>query len=136
MGYQPGLTQRWVFCNALHHCLRMVGNLVKKDDYSPRSAVGGYSFWFSYAICWVVFDRFKDNAGKALLDFIGKQEDDLTRIEQVEYRLEYSLQEEGTHATIMGKVDVIFRDEDELAVRDHKSRKREEDPSDIRSRGC
>jgi len=81
----------------------------------------------------VVFDRFKDSAGKALLDFISKYEDDLTRIEEVEYRLEYPLQEEGTHATIMGKVDVILRDEGEFEVRDYKSRKREDDPSDIRT---
>ena len=39
-----------------------------------------------------------------------------------------------THATIMGKVDVILRDADMLEVRDYKSRKHEDDPSDIRTR--
>jgi len=134
-GYQPGLTQALGYGNALHHCLRMAGDLVKKEGYSPRSAIGAaiHSGFHMPYVGGVVFDRFKDSAGKALLDFVSKHEDDLTRIEQVEYRLEYPLQEEGTHATIMGKVDVILRDKDELEVRDYKSRKREDDPSDIRT---
>jgi DNA helicase-2/ATP-dependent DNA helicase PcrA len=133
-GYKPGLTQALGYGNALHHCLRMAGDFVK-DGYSPRSAIGkavNSGFHMPY-VGDVVFDRFKDSAGRALLDFVSKHEDDLTRIEQVEYRLEFPLQEEGTHATIMGKVDVILRNKDEFEVRDYKSRKREEDPSDIRS---
>ncbi|TRZ53847.1 MAG: ATP-dependent helicase [Dehalococcoidia bacterium] len=134
-GYQPGLTQALGYGNALHHCLRIAGELVKKEGYSPRSAIGTaiHSGFHMHYVGGVVFDRFKESAGKALLDFVSKYEDDLSRIEEVEYRLEYPLQKEGTHATIMGKVDVILRDEDEFEVRDYKSRKREEDPSDIRS---
>ena len=70
---------------------------------------------------------------RVLSDFVSKYANDLTRIEEVEYRLEYPLRKEDTHATIMGKVDVILRDADRLEVRDYKSRKHEEDPNDIRT---
>jgi DNA helicase-2/ATP-dependent DNA helicase PcrA len=133
-GYQPGLTQALGYGNALHYCLRQAGELVK-EGYSPRSAIGTaiHSGFHMPFVSGPFFERFKESAGRALLDFVSKYEEDLARIEEVEYRLEYPLQKEGTHATVMGKVDVILRNEDEFEVRDYKSRKREEDPEDIRS---
>ena len=135
-GYQPGLTQALGYGNALHHCLRMAGELVKNQGYSPRSAIGTAinSGFHMHFVGGVVFERYKESAARVLSDFVSKYANDLTRIEEVEYRLEYPLQKEDTHATIMGKVDVILRDADMLEVRDYKSRKHEDDPSDIRTR--
>jgi len=134
-GYQPGLTQALGYGNALHYCLRMAGELVKKEGYSPRSAIGTaiHSGFHMPFVGGALLERFRESAGRSLLDFVSKYEEDLARIEEVEYRLEYPLQKEGTHATVMGKVDVILRDRDEFEVRDYKTRKREEAPEDIRS---
>ena len=59
---------------------------------------------------------------RTLVAFSRKYGDDLKRIEEVEYRLEFPLHEASvTSATIMGKVDVILRNAGELEVRDYKS---------------
>jgi len=130
-GYQPGLSPRLGYGNALHYCLRKAGELVKEGSYSVRSALGkaihdGFHMPF---ISGTVFEDFKNRASKALIDFAEKYGEDLTRIEEVEYRLEYPVQ----GATVMGKVDVILREGEELEARDYKSMSREEDPEDNRT---
>jgi len=118
-GYQPGLVQALGYGNALHYCLRMAGEFVKNERYSPRSAIltavdGGFHMPF---VGGVVFEKFKNAARKTLIDFSMKYGDDLERIEEVEYRLEYPVQ----NATIIGKVDVILRDGGSMEVRDYKT---------------
>ena len=69
-----------------------------------------------------VLEIFKNSAKKRLVAFTRRYGDDLKRIEEIEYRLEFPLNEAGiTSATIMGKVDVILRNAGELEVRDYKS---------------
>ena len=52
-----------------------------------------------------------------LLRFVEKHEDDMNRIKEVESRIEFPLQ----RATVMGKVDVILHDDENLEIRDYKT---------------
>jgi DNA helicase-2/ATP-dependent DNA helicase PcrA len=118
-GYQPQLNPAIGYGNGMHYCLKRAGELVKKEGYSPVSAVAtsvDEDFHMPF-VGGVVLERFKSSAKKKLVEFSQKYGDDLKRIEEVEYRLEYPIQ----NATIMGKVDVILRDGGELEVRDYKS---------------
>jgi DNA helicase-2/ATP-dependent DNA helicase PcrA len=118
-GYQPQLNMAIGFGNSLHHCLRQAGELIKKEGCNPpdavrRSVEEGFHIPF---VGGVVFDYFKNGAKNILIDFSKKYAEDLKRIEEVEYRLEYPIQ----NATIMGKVDVILREGGNMEVRDYKT---------------
>lgn len=70
----------------------------------------------------IVLDKFKKSAKERLVIFSQKYGDDLKRIEEVEYRIEFPINDGGiASATIMGKVDVILKNGGELEVRDYKS---------------
>ena len=130
-GYQPGLSPRLGYGTALHYCLRHAGELIKEGSYSVRSAFGraihdGFHMPF---VSGTVLEDFKNRASRALIDFATKYEEDLTRIEEVEYRLEYPV----LGATVLGKVDVILREGEALEVRDYKSMSRDDDPDDNRT---
>lgn len=122
-GYQPQLNQAIGYGNGMHYCLKRAGELVK-EGYSPVSAVAtsvDEDFHMPF-VGGVVLDNFKNSAKKRLVAFTQKYGDDLKRIEEVEYRLEFPIHDGGvTSATIMGKVDVILRSGGELEVRDYKS---------------
>jgi DNA helicase-2/ATP-dependent DNA helicase PcrA len=122
-GYQPELNPAIGYGNGMHYCLKRAGELVK-EGYSPVSAVAtsvDEDFHMPF-VGGVVFDNFKNSAKKRLVAFSQKYGDDLNRIEEVEYRLEFPIHDAGvTSATIMGKVDVILRNGGELEVRDYKS---------------
>lgn len=118
-GYQPELNQAIGFGNSLHYCLRRASELIKNKDHDPLDAVArsveeGFHVPF---VGGVVFDYYKNSARNILIKFARKYSEDLKRIEEVEYRLEYPIH----NATIMGKVDVILRDEEEMEVRDYKT---------------
>jgi DNA helicase-2/ATP-dependent DNA helicase PcrA len=118
-GYQPQLNPAIGYGNGMHYCLKRAGELVKKEGYSPVSAVAtsvDEDFHMPF-VGGVVLENFKNSAKKRLVAFSQKYGDDLKRIEEVEYRLEYPIQ----NATIMGKVDVILKDGGGLEVRDYKS---------------
>jgi len=118
-GYQPGLNQAIGFGNSLHYCLRRAGELIKVEGVEPCAAATK-SVEESFHIPFVggaVFDYFKNSAKKILAEFSKKYAEDMKRIEEVEYRLEYPIQ----NATIMGKVDVILREGGEMEVRDYKT---------------
>jgi len=126
-GYQPGFVQEIDYGPALHYCLRIASDLIRTEGYDPRTAVASAvdeNFHMAY-VSGIVFDRIKDAANRTLTEFADEYGDDLTRIEEVEYRLEFPLQEQGeeggSSATIMGRVDVLLRDMDELEVRDYKT---------------
>jgi DNA helicase-2/ATP-dependent DNA helicase PcrA len=118
-GYQPGLVQAIGFGKALHYCLRRAGELIKNEGHDPLAAITtsvdeGFHIPF---VGGVVFQYFKNSAKNILTEFTKEYEDDLKRIEEVEYRLEYPIY----NATIMGKVDVIMRTEGAMEVRDYKT---------------
>ncbi len=118
-GYQPELNIAIGFGNALHYCLRRVGELIKNEGYSPLSAVAtsvDEDFHMPF-VGGVVLNNFRQRAKNLLINFSKKYGDDLEHIEEVEYRLEYPIH----NATIMGKVDVILREGGKLEVRDYKT---------------
>lgn len=118
-GYQPGFVQTIDYGPALHYCLRVAGKLVSEDGYDPRTAVAS-SVDENFHMVFVsgdVLERAKEAANRMLTVFADKFGDDLTRIEEAEYRLEFPIQ----NATIMGRVDVLLRDQNELEVRDYKT---------------
>ncbi len=122
-GYQPQLVKAIGYGNAMHFCLKRAGELVQ-EGYSPVSAVAT-SVEEDFHMPFVggsEFDNFKNGAKKQLVNFSQKYGDDLKRIEEVEYRIEFPIHDSGvTSATIMGKVDVILKNGGELEVRDYKS---------------
>lgn len=118
-GYQPQLNVAIGYGNGLHYCLRRAGELIKNEEYSPISAVAtsvDEDFHMPF-VGGTVLDNFRGSAKAKLVEFAKKYGDDLKRIEEVEYRLEYPIQ----NATIMGKVDVILKDGGEMEVRDYKT---------------
>ncbi|MEM2130878.1 MAG: 3'-5' exonuclease [Candidatus Bathyarchaeia archaeon] len=122
-GYQPQLNPAIGYGNGMHYCLKRAGELVK-EGYSPVSAVAS-SVDEDFHMPFVggsVLERFRNSAKGRLVAFAQKYGDDLRRVEEVEYRLEFPINDAGvTSATVMGKVDVILRDGGELEVRDYKS---------------
>lgn len=118
-GYQPELNQAIGYGNGMHYCLRRAGELIKNEGYSPISAVAtsvDEDFHMPF-VGGTVLENFRKSAEVKLADFAKKYGDDLRRIEEVEYRLEYPVR----NATIMGKVDVILKDGGEMEVRDYKT---------------
>jgi len=118
-GYQPQLDVAIGYGNGLHYCLRRAGELIKEEGYSPVSAVAtsvDEDFHMPF-VGGPVLENFKNSAKTKLANFAKKYGDDLKRIEEVEYRLEYLIH----NATIMGKVDVILKDGGEMEVRDYKT---------------
>ena len=122
-GYQPELDPAIGYGNAMHYCLKRAGELVQ-EGYSPVSAVTTSveeDFHMPF-VGGIVLDNFRNSAKKRLVNFTQKYGDDLKRIEEVEYRIEFPINDGGiTSATIMGKVDVILKNGGELEVRDYKS---------------
>lgn len=118
-GYQPELNPAIGYGNSLHYCLRRAGELVKNEGYSPLSAVAtsvDVDFYMPF-VGGMVLENFRNSARRMLVEFSKKYGDDLKRIEEVEYRLEFPVQ----NATIMGKVDVIMREGGNMEVRDYKT---------------
>ncbi|WXG44260.1 MAG: ATP-dependent DNA helicase [Promethearchaeati archaeon SRVP18_Atabeyarchaeia-1] len=122
-GYQPELRQAIGFGNGLHYCLRRAGELIKNEGYSPIEAAEKAvkeDFHMPF-VGGEVLENFRKSAGKMLRRFAEKYGDDLKRIEEVEYRIEYPIKSPTNAATIMGKVDVILRDGGSMEVRDYKT---------------
>jgi DNA helicase-2/ATP-dependent DNA helicase PcrA len=118
-GYQPGLQPRLGYGNSLHHCLRVAGEMVRDEGFSPVSAVSTAveeEFHMPF-MGGEVLDTFRERARRTLVEFSRKYGDELSRIEEVEYRLEYPIM----NATVMGKVDVVLRDEGAVEVWDYKT---------------
>jgi DNA helicase-2/ATP-dependent DNA helicase PcrA len=104
---------------ALHFCLRRAAELIKNEGLSPRSAVATAveeGFFLPFASP-DLRDRLKDNAKKRLKQFARDHEQDMYNIDEVEVRLEFPVQ----NATIVGKVDVILKEDGSFEVWDYKT---------------
>jgi DNA helicase-2/ATP-dependent DNA helicase PcrA len=105
-GYQPGFEQLIDYGPALHYCLKIAGELVQNEGYDPRTAVASAvdeRFFMAY-VSGSYFDNLKQSANETLTDFADQYGDDLPRVEEVEYRIEFPLQgEEGSSATILAR---------------------------------
>ncbi len=118
-GYQPGLTDYLGYGQTLHFCLREAADLMKNDGLSPMIAVATavdrhfhMPFMFKERV-----ELIKHAAKNNLMTFADKYCDDMLRIQEVETRVEFPVQ----NAIVTGKVDVILRDGDALEVRDYKT---------------
>jgi DNA helicase II / ATP-dependent DNA helicase PcrA len=123
-GYQPGFEQLIDYGPALHYCLKVAGELVQNEGYDPRTAVASAvdeNFFMAY-VSGVLFNNLKQAANETLTNFADDFGDDLPRVEEAEYRVEFPLQNDGgAYATIMGRVDVLLTERDGLEVRDYKT---------------
>jgi DNA helicase II / ATP-dependent DNA helicase PcrA len=118
-GYQPGLNPRIGYGKALHYCLRKAAEFVKKDSLTPFDAVNlgikeGFHMPF---IGEIVLKDFKRKGLWILINYVAKYGDDFTKIHELEYRIEFPTE----NTTILGRVDVILNNNDELEVRDYKT---------------
>ncbi|MEM3290527.1 MAG: ATP-dependent DNA helicase [Candidatus Micrarchaeia archaeon] len=117
-GFKPPITEMMGFGNSIHECMRRAGEYVKKG-FSPISAVAtavDEHFYLPFA-SGEILDNAKRGAKEMLLNFVKNNSDDLRRIEEVEYRVEFPVQK----ATITGKVDVILKAENMQEVREYKT---------------
>lgn len=117
--YQPGLDPMIGYGNTLHFCLRHAGELIRDEGYNPSSAIMQSieeNFHLPFAGKKMT-ENAKRTALDKLLQFVEKHEDDMNRIKEVESRIEFPLQ----RATVMGKVDVILHDDENLEIRDYKT---------------
>jgi len=104
---------------ALHFCLRKAAELIQGDGYDPISAVATAvddSFFLPFADS-DFSKKIQKGARKILLAFARKFEQDMRNIVEVETRLEFPLQS----AMLVGKVDVIMKDENTYEIRDYKT---------------
>jgi DNA helicase-2/ATP-dependent DNA helicase PcrA len=117
--YQPGLQPMIGYGNTLHFCLRHAGELIRDQGYNPLSAVVTsveQNFYLPFAGDAATKNA-RENAKRKLVQFVKEHADDMMRIKEVESRIEFPLH----RATIMGKVDVILHDEENLEIRDYKT---------------
>jgi DNA helicase-2/ATP-dependent DNA helicase PcrA len=118
-GYQPQLNPAIGYGNGLHYCLKIAGEMIKDQRSDPVAAVATAvedDFHMPF-VGGTVLETFRNSAKSRLMNFAKKYAEDLARIEEVEYRLEYPVR----NATIMGKVDVILKDGGQMEVRDYKT---------------
>ncbi len=117
--YQPGLDPMLGYGNTLHFCLRHAGELIRDEGYNPSSAIMQAiedNFYLPYA-GETITENAKSTALDRLLRFVEKHDEDMKRIKEVESRIEFPLK----RATVMGKVDVILHDNENLEIRDYKT---------------
>lgn len=131
--YRPALRKEMGYGNSLHFCLRKASELIKSTaDYGGRRLMTPIdairisidkNFHMPF-VGGAVLDNFKRSASKVLTGFATNFGDDLLRVQEVEYRVEFPVQDyysSTTKATIMGRVDVIMKNNDEVEVRDYKT---------------
>ena len=118
-GYQPKINEYIGYGKALHFCLSQAKEIIdsgKRPNVAIVSAVAD-GFFLPYVGAGIKADKIKDAAEKTLVSFALKHEEDLKRIKEVEYRIEFPLNK----TTIIGKVDVIINAEGGEEVRDYKT---------------
>lgn len=118
-GYQPGLTDYLGYGQTLHFCIREAADLVKDQELSPMAAVAT-AVERHFHMPFMVEERaekIRHAAKKQLMRFAEKYCDDMHRIQEVETRVEFPVQ----NAIVTGKVDVILHDGDAVEVRDYKT---------------
>jgi len=118
-GYITGHSPLIGYGNSLHFCLRHAAELIKNEGLDPITAVAtavDEKFFLPFA-SETGQEKLKRTARERLIDFASEHEEDMNTIEEVEARLEFPVQ----NATIVGKVDVILRDGEELEIRDYKT---------------
>jgi DNA helicase-2/ATP-dependent DNA helicase PcrA len=127
-GYQPELTEALGYGNSLHYSLRRAGEMVAKgaDPVDAIREAVETEFHLPYA-GGEVHRKFKESAKEKLVRFAELHGQDLVRIEETEYRIEYPVE----NATVTGKVDVILRDGGVREVREYKTSQEVTTPEEL-----
>ncbi|MEM2966758.1 MAG: ATP-dependent DNA helicase [Candidatus Nitrosocaldaceae archaeon] len=116
-GYQPGLTEAIDFGKGVHYCLRRTVERLKKDsDLGPLSAAArsvDQDFFMLFAR-GEVYENYKKGARRALVNYAKKYGNDLKESNEVEYRIEFPIQ----NATVTGRIDILGNNNE---VRDYKT---------------
>lgn len=116
--YKPELVIPLGYGKSLHYCLRCASDMIKGGANPEQSVekVVRDKFHLPYA-GGKVREKMQEKAVNTLKKFVRKHNKDMTKIKEVEARLEFPVQ----RATITGKVDVILRDENDIEIRDYKT---------------
>lgn len=116
--YKPGLVTPLGYGKSLHYCLRCASDMIKQGTDPEKSIEKAVreKFHLPYA-GGEVKKTMQKKAASTLKKFVKKHKEDMTKIKEVEARLEFPVQK----ATITGKVDVILRDKNDIEVRDYKT---------------
>jgi DNA helicase-2/ATP-dependent DNA helicase PcrA len=119
-GYQSKFDRMLGFGKSLHHVLRRVSEIVKKDKVDPEKALDEVFEKEGFHLPFVDKITGKEVAEKAketLKKYVKANKQDILNIAEVEARVEFPLEK----ATISGRVDVILGPKDSLEVRDYKT---------------
>ena len=105
--------------DALHFCLRYAAEMIIEKQFSPVTAVvtAVDSLFHLPFANQALSEKVRATAKETLVNFARKRDQDMRNIELVESRLEFPLQ----NATVIGKVDVILKDDQSFEVRDYKT---------------
>ncbi|BBJ29062.1 ATP-dependent helicase [Athalassotoga saccharophila] len=119
-GYMQSMSSQLLgYGEALHYVLRRTSELMNQG-YSATSAVNTAmdDFYLPFASD-KVFDNIKENTKKILKNFVVEYQEDMKKISEVEMRVELPLE----NSIIVGRVDVILKDEDahSYEIRDYKT---------------
>ncbi len=117
-GYQPKINEFIGYGKALHFCLSESKELIV-NGIIPKEAVAKSTesnFFLPY-IDSAKKEQVKNGAKAKLVTFATKFADDLKKVKEVEYRIEFPV----SKSTITGKVDVILKTKDNEEVRDYKT---------------
>ena len=118
--YKPGLVEALGYGKSLHYCLRYIFELISQGE-NIKSAVEraiDEKFHIPYASA-KVRENMKNKAKELLFKFVREHEEDIGKIEEMEVRVEFPLEKEKS--IITGRVDVIFKSEGSMEVRDYKT---------------
>jgi len=116
--YKPGLVVPLGYGKSLHYCLRYASEMIKQGISPEQSVEVAVRERFHLPYAGVkIREKMQKKAMETLKCFVKKHNEDMTKIKEVEARLEFPLQ----RATIIGKVDVILRDKNDIEVRDYKT---------------
>lgn len=118
-GYLQSTNPLIGYGDALHHCLRYAAELIKEKKMNPISAVVSSvdtMFHLPFANKFLR-EKVQSTAKNTLIHFAKKRDKDMKNIIETESRLEFPLQ----NATIIGKVDVILKDDKSFEIRDYKT---------------
>jgi len=127
--YRSGSSQFLGYGNALHLCLKRAAEIIKTTKMNPQSAVATAVekyFYLPYAPK-TLLETAKRNAKTVLANYASSHGEDIKNIEEVEVRVEFPLKESNSNEdlprtiTVVGKVDVILKNNNALEVREYKT---------------
>jgi DNA helicase-2/ATP-dependent DNA helicase PcrA len=118
-GFKPTLAELLGYGKSIHHILRRVseGSIAGKDPLELLDSTVEEGFHLPYANQAQAVIM-KQNAKKALLNYIKARLDEIRSTKEVESRLEFRLTK---RATIAGRIDAIFDQDGTIEVRDYKT---------------